>query len=1809
MGGYVLSGGTICWAILMCVTIAQVLCSPPILSSTSYNVREIRIDNDNFAVVALFDLVFDQDLYVNGVPLSSFASSSSSSVSLFPLPSGAPPVCVLGCKDMTGFTHTMLGSMELICMTQNNVSSRISSSPSFYNLDPTSTAPTPLLVPLPPSSSGDPLIALLDPNAALPSYSSSHGNVLSAAVILSVYKDASQLTLPDMAIRNKLKSPSFVTTNCYMTVTSASGEGDESSDSSSSSESPPTSAASQDATITTAAEPSFHTYDTTSSVLSSSTASSDTISTTSGTPTTASVSSSSSPSHTTTISLTNTGSSASTISPSTTSRGTSGAASGSTSSSPTTTRSSTTGSTGSGVTTTGSTPSTTTGATTRSTTTYAGTTTRAPTTTTTTGSTSSTTRSATTTTTSTSGTQLTTSYTLSHYTGKVGVAKKNRNAMFADLGGDIDSSSVYSSVAAFGRRMMSRHASTPTTAYVSNVNNETIQDGFMSIAPSFGPSSSNPCRYVLVNAVSITVRQLIANVTNSKNWEQLEQAQMMLSAWMSHPYLQACEKHVTSGLVTSSQVAKLSPVTQECVTDRNLYPEAWGTDPCCNDTLAFYTCCAPRKMNVNINLVNGLAKQTSGYTYQAMCKHPQQALPVLLDFLDSTNTGQDPLSGCETSAQSIANREEYDSYFAFIEECNVRVWGAGQTLPQCSSDAECYTKCDVYSGQCKAPLPDPDVYMVRCHMEKMAPEVERYLRVMWNISTNASRDQFASEYTKRLRTDNCVGSFASYFTWANDPETGKIVWQNSNRDDCLSVQACNYDARLQQSSAQCSAAEGICASCQGDLCLPRYYPPMCFMVSPTQDHCEAHGGVWNPDMRGYECTLPQFTSLESCLDPSVCPDPTLEVRVRPSSTYASCAGPTCYTRRTQTNCTTIGASSCSNKPAIVHRWDRTYRRGSGLCLEVAPTEAMCTGAGGEWWPGRGWVPGRFLEKEECEAGVCLAGNVQLVGKSPDPVECANHMYCDGSIKACQSTTNTSYCHGSATTSCGCASEGGYFDRLSSLCLHSFFTRDRCEKANRTWVECGDLSLDECTLCEGNDASCRTPYRNMQCSRAYGAKANTQKACHASGTCSDFNDIYNYLHPLCQNAFSQFLDPICLGACVGEFSVSPSGSPYCPPYLVERAIGCVNYTALSPHECAQVPGATWMTAAWTEDQCLARKRCYQKDSLISTNKQIEECTACSGEMRSVYKWRPSRWVYGQPYPLQWLRANFSSVNKWQPTLDFNLLQQAVGQAITYQFALARQTEAMCSFNPQVQAFRLLSCDCTNDPDAPSQCYSGDTSEVSVGVQRFCNGLSGWARSGAVTLSVGSDAVPLLDQCLTISVLEVAATQFATSSQFLQAVQVTSQNPYARVVNSYGVAVGQLVGNGAKLILVGKTQDVHLSSPMKICIRSRSDIAVSSDYNVMDFATSNDDYSQWTPLNINVEEDELGNMCGNLSVLPSQSVVWPIKRVSEWQSLTQGSSSFSPAETGFIYVVAAMFLAMALCAVVCLIRGVRRQGWKLQLGKIIIAIVFVFALDRGIYLSLVPSGILASTKTSILPALYLLSELPIFLFFSAYSALIFFWAELSLFVSTMKGKSFLQVLRIPFLITNILLYAIFVVFICVYHSAPASTQPQLALAYRMVLTCCALLVILFACIYGGKIIAFQAKMWQTKGGSGLRHGPVLRMLAIVVTCTIGLALQVAYLLNTQFNPSRTPTYIVLLYYILAEFLPLCALLLCMAANTRQGSATPSTKHDSTIKLKATATATAETGSNTGTSSTSLRASASSGSMSSGMDSDKATNSDDV
>lgn len=385
------------------------------------------------------------------------------------------------------------------------------------------------------------------------------------------------------------------------------------------------------------------------------------------------------------------------------------------------------------------------------------------------------------------------------------------------------------------------------------------------------------------------------------------------------------------------------------------------------------------------------------------------------------------------------------------------------------------------------------------------------------------------------------------------------------------------------------------------------------------------------------------------------------------------------------------------------------------------------------------------------------------------------------------------------------------------------------------------------------------------------------------------DFQNWHSSSCWSDLSNAKTEACTGVCVKPFDLS-RGHPDCDwSSSGWSRLGCVYYDIISSAECTTA-GGSWKQRAFDQQSCEAHgSGCKERNFWQLTPKESTLCSSCGGSTQSYYNWHAGSWITGEMIPLQWKAREFTSINRWQPTLNWTKLHAEVEEVANLIISKAIKSSMMCRFNLKAAALAKVACDCGSyDESLPrSDCF--DTIEnVPIGEQTFFSGIGGVAEWSGVSITVDPDSIPPEQDDALIEATSSGSVKvlLSTTTQQSSRRQRSPYNPneYEVVTNHVDYIVGQLLSDGVTLTI---PENVTLN----VCINIDPDIPRDPEniYPEKDFAGYNATGGpmgepKWWPLELNVTM--VGNYSQFCADISESGTYFAILRAEPWEFITGG-----------------------------------------------------------------------------------------------------------------------------------------------------------------------------------------------------------------------------------------------------------------------------------------------------------------------------------
>ena len=1194
--------------------------------------------------------------------------------------------------------------------------------------------------------------------------------------------------------------------------------------------------------------------------------------------------------------------------------------------------------------------------------------------------------------------------------------------------------------------------------------------------------------------------------------------------------------------------------------------ELFLSDPCCNIELRWESeCCAPRSQPYSFPSAN-MTNSTGFIMGEAGCHHRYILKSAISNYLNGLDDNINPATGCAASAAKIASPELFASYFGFVATCKQILFGS----TFCLSNDDCYTYCfgQACSGAWNSSI--GGLNHTQCFADQMHPTVASIVEYALGVP-GATRDEFVAAMADQLWDYNCNGyELQSYIFPRDYSQPFGFDYRFIPADICLGLsEVCHNDYDLDPSD--CSALTGpnvdyVCAQCYGSTCYSEYLPRRCtYTGGYNVATCDALGGVFDPNFSFDPCTVPGVTSEAQCIPSTLCP--AHESPDKHSTNWflsSRCYSDFCYLPGITSPSNCVG--TCTD-PLF---WEPD----PGLCKVVVASASACASAGGTWFNGVQWYNPLYETQEKCERGICGGGGFIWLGTDgSNCTEFGDDSYgCTARCHLCTASSGGFLCtNPNITDSCVCVNSGGtWVDELGVCMLFGVGKIGCVDSGFEVTFACNDLTFDECN-------SCTTPEcQYLGCYAETGAACRTNLTCStAGGECGDYYLLNNFSGS-CDLVYGIDRPQSCSTGCVVPWAptLDASGFPYCDISGFDQDIqntfflaydGCFS-TAVTDSATCKAGGGEIQTAGSNETSCYAgRYGCREAEFSGSfTRKNETQCDTCDGDWSPGFNWRQPNWVPYSKLPLYWVPVEAFPYYTFERIMNYTKLGDIVSIAAVERTKLSFQSEIQCLMNPLHSLLRLVACECSglNVTTYNEVCLgsSDGIRSIQVGTTLLCSSTEDSVLMGSILLGFLQDTIPSEFGCLKAEAASIPSIQFrkpiVTSLSALSLSAASTHlvdNDYAILYNKHGRQIGQLLSDGAiigfeYLVLNGndvvmrevdlrEVNDTIRVNNLTVCLVHNPEIQLSlSDFPVFDFAI----YANrtFTPLNQAVSTQYIlgqERWCSNITMGGSY---FAIARVRDWE---QPQQLYSSVEKGFIFTIGALFLLACFLVIVLILMTIYIHGVKgfcmnlikgKQLASLILALLFIFSALRGIWLILAGTETINNDTSYALEAV--LTDLPIYVFFSLFMLLIFFWAELYHFQFNRK-QAVLGKLKIPFLLVNLFIYIFFIVIIIVYSQSTGGEQTTVGLVYKCIVAGIGFTILISFMFYGSLLV------WQaTRTGNGFSgNQQFMRMSIITLTCSIASLVQFIFLLLFAFLDIENVVSI-LVYLFVVEMIPMWLLM---------------------------------------------------------------------
>jgi len=839
-----------------------------------------------------------------------------------------------------------------------------------------------------------------------------------------------------------------------------------------------------------------------------------------------------------------------------------------------------------------------------------------------------------------------------------------------------------------------------------------------------------------------------------------------------------------------------------------------------------------------------------------------------------------------------------------------------------------------------------------------------------------------------------------------------------------------------------------------------------------------------------------FTSGWLNTGPQLCPDRSCDPG--PTSFLTACGNLRSWVDYPSSEATCLAAKNCNyggcdglNSTACEDKCNAAPASFCGVCLNdktcVEVPSADCTTGGACILPDSTITT--TLDASTCAAQISCTHSCGHT--------CASATYPSG---LCAANNNGS--------SVNCTDNGGNI--VGEYCVYAVTDAVACtaKDAVAVFSTC-PTSLPGCGVCMNGDPSCTviSVQSLLQCAFVEKPCA-TAAECANAGQCSD-HTLTMQLDPL--------VGPVRYGVCVTPIAV---GFPGCNAPIEFSPMGCYDPSSLTPAGCEAVGGVWWLPAT-SQTECLSHMGCNELDinpaaesTFIHTYspKNQDKCNLCSENYQSYFSWTSAKTTTGNYLSLQTIPKNFGSLYTWSDTLDFTAFQTSVLNAANAHLVLLAKSGATCRFERLSAPLTSVTCDCTGQ----ANCFVANAA-VPASAGQVCNGESPVIQSSISSLTFAATSVA--SDCESVQVSEISRESFRgvppqrLSSNFIGLNEFT----FYAVKNDKGAVVGQIVSDGV-LISVGSGNVV---TDVIVCLKA----SINSNYPVLDFGSSDSDFTNVKPLNIPVTYSN-GQLCATIPSIKVSKNLFGVIHIANWEA--EPKRSMSSTNAALAYTLGALFTVATLLALIEFGFAAYRNRKSIFRVPVIYSFAFyAFTQIRMIYFFLIPSNTFESSAVTD----YVLVVLPMFLYFTAFSTIVVSWA-LSINSGRTSPKKAMRVIAI----INVILYLFFIAICLIFQYtvdrsesvcpgrqdlvSNTRTQTAISVAYAVIISVLSLVLAVAFIVYGYRIVStFNVAQLTTNSTAKLQkkifNMTVLASAVFLVHCIYILILTGGQISNAAFS----------------------------------------------------------------------------------------------
>jgi len=1006
-----------------------------------------------------------------------------------------------------------------------------------------------------------------------------------------------------------------------------------------------------------------------------------------------------------------------------------------------------------------------------------------------------------------------------------------------------------------GGTVDSQYNPAPNGRVLVNVANHTIP---ITSNPVITQTTTIPCDHIGLSQYVSSINSFITIGSQSITSSQFQNLQFELAGFENRVAWTSCSDYALSLLHFQTTSLTITGV-ESCISPSGTLQ--YAMDPCCNQTITPTQCCAPHSVTQSFQLPINVTS-----TVATTCLNPTITQSVLIDFANTLEQA-DTLSFLSNTVSSDAQQLLRDQLSAFQSTCQTLVFKQA-----CKLNTDCtYTGiCNQNSGTCQLNFDQQTKALVSCFLDEMLPQMIFELCALWDIPYSTDKSvlltTFLPQFESRILSNGCVGQSAQQFS--------------SNETSCLSQMTCNNNGMngipitTQQECVGTATTlvqgTSFCGQSFGNSNINQQTRWARCQLSDIENAiaCNKTGySTWIPTenaciMSNSSILLPQPTTGTSGLTSSICFASvnndqicqlaytqwrTQQLAGLNTSSLAfaeaqfqpfwdnTCSQDICFSNTTQQACNTyqqylwsidspladtIGYIS-QYSICVANNWNSEGGLNASYCHSTYNMS---------YHRGVSYIPGAWDSVTACSTlGQCSSSNLNNIPVTLE--QCQTQPDCTLPCQRCSTymqnpitLQEATVCYNaSITTQNGCNVIGGNWNNQNdvNLCVSNAvpcpvgFEVLACSNSN-------SLTETQCNYQAAHSAAAQF----LGCQWNSYIECRTSQECEAQGQCNDqeFEQCTN------NNPGEQ---PVCTySACVQPWQYDINGNQIqCQQQSgnnnnnnIYSQLGCIQSNITTQQACVS-KGYLWKTKATNATQCANQgSACFLPNNPWNgyfLNPQLSaSCQSCGGTTKHLYTYITGDFIESEIQSLVWVQRNWTTVNNWELTINYNKLQNNVINPVLNSIIARNQVNYIAATRlasaPLLQ-FIINNCLSNNDSlSAVSELVLNNLCLLNPGQDKNTCGPITYnnAHSSSSTQLPIYTVLGSIHEAKANALLAAGNHNGGNNNRRLLSSSGSNTN-YDLIQNQYNVTVGNIIGDGVIISYVNTTAPTlclpHSSNP--------------------------------------------------------------------------------------------------------------------------------------------------------------------------------------------------------------------------------------------------------------------------------------------------------------------------------------------------------------------------------------------------------------